>query len=126
MRLALKLLLSTTCLLAGPAFAQQAQTTLSGPTIADPAKWPKAHSQGLSDPATEKFVTELMARMSLEEKIGQMIQGDLASIKPEDLRQYPLGSIFAGGSSPPLSGNDRSPQADWVATTKAFRAVAME
>ena len=39
--------------------------------------------------------------MSLREKVGQMIQADTASIKPEDLKQYPLGSILAGGNSPP-------------------------
>ena len=51
MRLAHKLLLSTACLLESPVLAQQAPTALSGPTIADPAKWPAAHSQGLSDAA---------------------------------------------------------------------------
>ncbi len=126
MRPGLKLLLSTTIIWAAPAFAQQTPTALSGQTVADPAKWPAAGSQGLVDPATEKFVADLLAKMTLEEKVGQMIQADIGSIKPEELRQYPLGSILAGGSSPPLSGNDRSPQADWVATARAFRKVAME
>ncbi|WP_213980658.1 glycoside hydrolase family 3 protein [Sphingomonas sp. dw_22] len=123
MRAGLGLLLTTTIFAAMPAFAQQAPTALS---VAHPEKWPAAASQGLVDPATEKFVTELMARMSLEEKVGQMIQADIASMKPEELRQYPVGSILAGGNSPPLSGDDRSGQADWVATARAFRAVAME
>ena len=35
----------------------------------------------------------------LEEKVGQIIQADIASITPEDLRTYPLGSILAGGNS---------------------------
>ncbi|WBY07086.1 glycoside hydrolase family 3 N-terminal domain-containing protein [Sphingomonas sp. 7/4-4] len=127
MRPGTKLLLATTILWAAPAVAQQAPTALSGgPTVADPAKWPKAASEGLVDPATEKFVSSLMAKMTLEEKVGQMIQGDIGSVKPEDLRKYPLGSILAGGNSPPLSGNDRSGQADWVATARAFRVVAME
>ncbi|WP_404335196.1 glycoside hydrolase family 3 N-terminal domain-containing protein [Sphingomonas sp. MMS12-HWE2-04] len=126
MRVGLGLLLATT-FIAAPAFAQQAPTALSGgPTVAHPEKWPAAHSVGIVDPATEKFVTALLAKMTLEEKVGQMIQADIASIKPEDLRRYPLGSILAGGNSPPLSGDDRSGQADWVATARAFRAVAME
>jgi beta-glucosidase len=126
MRAGLGLLLTTTIFAATPAFAQQQPTALSAASIAHPGKWPAAASQGLVDPATEKFVSDLMARMSLEEKVGQMIQADIASIKPEELRQYPVGSILAGGNSPPLSGNDRSPQAGWVATARAFRAVAME
>ncbi len=122
----IKLLLATTFLVSAPAFAQTSPTTLSGPTVADPAKWPAAKSQGLSDPATETFVDGLLAQMTVEEKIGQMIQADIGAMKPEELRQYPLGSVLAGGNSPPLSGNDRSPQADWVETARAFRAVAME
>ncbi|MBO9621819.1 MAG: glycoside hydrolase family 3 C-terminal domain-containing protein [Sphingomonas sp.] len=123
----IKLLLATSILWSVPVFSQQAPTALSqGPTVANPEKWPATQSAGLIDPETEKFVTDLMAKMTLEEKIGQMIQGDIGSLKPEDLRKYPLGSILAGGNSPPLSGNDRSPQADWVATMQAFRAVAME
>ncbi len=127
MRLGLKLLLSTTMIAAAlPAFAQHAPTALSEASVAHPDKWPRAQSQGLVDPATEKFITDLMAKMTLEEKVGQMIQGDISSVKPEDLRSYPLGSILAGGSSPPLSGDDRSPQPAWVATAQAFRKVAME
>src|SRR5437667_6207410 len=76
-------------------------------TVAHPALWPQARSVGLVDQKTESFVTELISRMSLEEKVGQMIQADMASITPEDLRSYPLGSILAGGNTPPLSGNDR-------------------
>ncbi|RYY40886.1 MAG: glycoside hydrolase family 3 protein, partial [Sphingomonadales bacterium] len=67
-----------------------------------------------------------MARMSLEQKVGQMIQGDIGNVKPEDLRKYPLGSILAGGNSPPLSGDDRSPRKEWIVTSRAFEKVAME
>lgn len=96
------------------------------PTVANPALWPAAKSRGLVRPSTEAKITALMAKMSIEEKIGQMIQADIASITPEDLRKYPLGSILAGGSSPPLGSPDRSPQAPWVATSRAFAAVANE
>ena len=96
------------------------------PAQAHPALWPQARSTGLVDPATERRITALMARMTLAEKVGQMIQADIASITPEDLRRYPLGSILAGGSSPPLGAPDRSPAAPWLATARAFDAVAQE
>jgi beta-glucosidase len=102
----------------------QAQNTARG--VAHPEKWPQAKSVGLIDAETEKFVTELMAKMSLEQKVGQMIQADISAIKPEDLRKYPLGSILAGGSSPPLNGDDRSPPQPWIDTARAFRAVSLE
>jgi beta-glucosidase len=94
--------------------------------LAHPDLWPAAKSQGLVDPKTEAFVTALMAKMTLEEKVGQMVQADIASIRPADLREYPLGSILAGGSSPPLDSPDRSPAAAWLATARAFDAVANE
>ncbi|MBB6427835.1 beta-glucosidase [Sphingopyxis sp. JAI128] len=85
-----------------------------------------AKSQGLIDAKTEARITTLMKRMSLEEKVGQMIQADTASVKPEDLLKYPLGSILAGGSSPPLNAPDRSPAGPWIETVRAFNAIAME
>ncbi|WP_260928981.1 glycoside hydrolase family 3 protein [Novosphingobium sp. 9] len=93
---------------------------------AHPALWPRAHSVGLVDPETEAKITALMARMTLHEKVGQMIQGSIASVKPEDLREYPLGSVLGGGNDPPLSGNDRGPVGDWIATADAFRKVSLE
>ena len=111
--------ISLALLLAGSATASIAQ-------VARPDRWPAAKSVGLIDAATEAKVTALLKQMTLEEKIGQMIQADIGSIKPEDLRRYPLGSILAGGSSPPLGSPDRSPAAAWVATSRAFNAVALE
>ncbi|MCZ7166874.1 glycoside hydrolase family 3 protein, partial [Salmonella enterica] len=79
----------------------------------------------MSDAATEAFVTELMSRMTLEEKVGQTIQADIASITPEDLLTYPLGSILAGGSSAP-GGDDRAGAQAWVDLARAFRASAAQ
>ena len=102
------------------------RATRSADAVAHPALWPQAHSVGLVDAKTERFIGELMSRMSLEEKVGQMVQADIASIKPEDLRSYPLGSVLAGGNSPPLSGNDRDSASEWLSTTRRFHEVALE
>jgi beta-glucosidase len=49
---------------------------------------------------------ELLGRMTLEEKVGQMIQANSASLKdPADVENYFLGSILSGGSSDPKTGN---------------------
>ncbi|GAA0449430.1 MULTISPECIES: glycoside hydrolase family 3 protein [Sphingomonas] len=121
-------LLAGAAIFATPVVAQQANQPAPGPqaSTAHPDRWPAAKSPDLIDPATEAFVTRLMASMSLEEKVGQMIQADTSAITPEDLRRYPLGSILAGGSSPPLGAPDRSPAAPWVATSHAFNKVALE
>ena len=51
-------------------------------------------------------VKPLLARMTLDEKIGQMTQPDQAYIKDlSDIENYSLGSILSGGSSDPKEGN---------------------
>ena len=90
---------------------------------ANPAIWPTASSpDAMSDAATEAFVTELMSRMTVEEKVGQTIQADIASIRPEELLRYPLGSVLAGGNSSP-GGDERAPLAAWVELARAYRAA---
>jgi beta-glucosidase len=101
-----------------------ADNPMSG--IAHPDLWPTAHSVGLVDPETEARITELMSKMSLREKVGQMIQGDSEAVKPEELRDYPLGSILSGGNSAPLDGKDDAPVQTWIHTTEAFRTVSLE
>ncbi|HLQ11618.1 MAG TPA: glycoside hydrolase family 3 protein [Steroidobacteraceae bacterium] len=90
-----------------------------------PQLWPAARSRGLIDAPTEARIGELLARMSVEEKVGQIIQADIGTITPADLRRYPLGSILAGGGSGP-DGNDHAPTEAWVRLVHEFHAVALE
>lgn len=88
---------------------------------AHPQAWPHAASPAaISDAGTEAFVADLISRMTLEEKVGQLIQADISAISPEDLLTYPLGSILAGGSSGPW-GDDKAPAGKWVELAQAFR-----
>jgi beta-glucosidase len=49
---------------------------------------------------------ELLAKMTLDEKIGQMTQPDLGGLKdPNDVTKYFVGSVLSGGSSDPKEGN---------------------
>ncbi|WP_257456381.1 glycoside hydrolase family 3 protein [Archangium lipolyticum] len=97
-----------------------------GPATAHPTLWPQTKSPAaMTDPQTEAQVEALLARLSVEEKVGQVIQGDINSIKPEDLRTYPLGSILAGGNSGP-NGDDRASAAEWLRIAREFRAVSLE
>ncbi|MES2813413.1 MAG: glycoside hydrolase family 3 N-terminal domain-containing protein, partial [Pseudomonadota bacterium] len=77
----------------------------------------------MTDAPTEAFVAALLARMTLEEKVGQVIQADIGSITPADLADYPLGSILAGGNSAP-GGDERAPPMAWVQMAREFRAAA--
>lgn len=55
----------------------------------------------------------LLARMSVERKVAQIIQPDIGSITPADMREYRFGTILNGGNSGPY-GNDQGPATDWL------------
>src|SRR4051812_4131637 len=77
-----------------PASGQQASSTRAdapaASSVANPATWPAIKSPVREDPVIEGKITELIARMSLEQKVGQVVQGDIASITPADVRKYHL------------------------------------
>lgn len=88
--------------------------------------WPTAKSPAtLSDAATEARIDALLARMTLEQKVGQLIQADIGSITPADLATYPLGSILAGGNSGPY-GDERADAAKWARLVGEFRTVSQK
>jgi beta-glucosidase len=84
-----------------------------------PADWPAIPSALATQPDVEKFVQGLLNSMTPEEKVGQLIQADIDSIQPQDLAQYPLGSILAGGNAAPGKNNHSSADA-WLNLTDAF------
>lgn len=108
-----------------------AQASDSGPDIAlapapavQPDLWPTAQSPAaLTDPATEAKIDALLERMTLEQKVGQVIQADISAIAPGDLEKYPLGSLLAGGNSGPY-GNERASAAEWDRMVREYRAAS--
>ena len=112
--------------IAALALAGGSTSVAAPPGTVHPKLWPKAHSPAaMTDPRTEARASALLRRMSLEEKVGQVIQADIASITPEDLKTYPLGSVLAGGNSGP-GGDDRASAQTWLKSIRAFRAVSTE
>ena len=94
-------------------------------TAADANPWPQVAWPLAEDAALEKRITDLIATMTVEEKVGQLVQGDIASITPDDVRKYRLGSILAGGNSDPGGRYDASP-AEWLALADAFYDASMD
>lgn len=93
---------------------------------ADPARveWPRVHAAALDDPAIEARIGELLKQMTLEQKVGQMLQPDIRYVTPADVRKYRLGSVLNGGGAFP-GGNKRAKAADWVALADAFYEASM-
>src|SRR6202162_2552440 len=78
-----------------------------------PEMWPMAKSPVGLDATIEKRITEMLSQMSIEEKIGQVIQPEWKTIKPEEVTQYHIGSIENGGGAVP-GGNKHATVKDWV------------
>jgi beta-glucosidase len=65
----------------------------------------------------------LVARMSLDEKIGQMVQVDSAALKDKgEVRKYCIGSVLSGGDSDPA---DNLP-GTWLKMVNEFQAQALQ
>src|SRR6202453_1222155 len=72
----------------------------------------------------ENEVQALLAQMTLDEKMGQMVQGDSGGgVDKGDVAKFYLGSVLSGGSSDPAAGN--SPQA-WLDEVNGFKAEALQ
>lgn len=91
----------------------------------NPANWPQPQWPLARDAALEARLDALMASMTLEEKVGQIVQGDIASVTPDDVRKYRLGSILAGGGSDP-GGRYNAAPAEWLALADAFWEASMD
>ena len=52
-------------------------------------------------------VAIIVSSLSLEQKIGQMIQGEIRDVTPDDVRDFYLGSVLNGGGGFPSNNNTR-------------------
>ncbi|PWR15219.1 beta-glucosidase [Micromonospora sicca] len=71
--------------------------------LAVPARPANAATYPYQDPTlpVATRVADLLARMTLDEKIGQMTQAERGSVTAADLTTYRLGSILSSGGSAP-------------------------
>ncbi|HET6531014.1 MAG TPA: glycoside hydrolase family 3 N-terminal domain-containing protein, partial [Actinoplanes sp.] len=66
-------------------------------------------------------VADLLGRMTLDDKIGQMTQAERASITPAQITQYRVGSVLSGGGSAPSPNTP----AGWADMYDAFQRGAL-
>ena len=65
----------------------------------------------------DQQVEALLAQMTLDEKIGQMVQVDSSALRdPAPVQKYALGSVLSGGNSDPAAGNTARNWLDFVTT----------
>jgi beta-glucosidase len=104
-----------------PALAATAADAV--PTV-HPAQWPRPLSALPADPRREARIAELLAHMTPAQKVGQLIQADIGSITPDDLRHYPLGSVLNGADSAPHNDKLALP-GEWLALADRFYDASM-
>ena len=68
--------------------------------LVNPEKWQSIKSLPLN-PTIEAQIDEILPKLTLEQKVGQVIQADNGSITPEEVKKYRLGSVLSGGNSAP-------------------------
>ncbi len=95
------------------------------PAAAAPlADWPHVNSAIKTDPVLEKRVADIVGKMTLEQKVGQMTQPEIKTTTPDDVRRYYLGSVLNGGGSWP-NGNKRANAAEWLALAQKYHNASM-
>ncbi|CAI0452424.1 unnamed protein product [Linum tenue] len=67
-------------------------------------------------------IKDLVKRMTLEEKIGQMVQIDLTVASSDVMKNYYLGSVLSGGGSVP---SPKASAAAWVNTVNGLQKGAL-
>lgn len=88
---------------------------------AKPANQPVDSQTGSAISENERRVEELLAQMTLDEKIGQMTQAERGAIKSGDVNRYFLGSVLNGGGGLPGSNKAEA----WLEQTQKYQDEAL-
>ncbi|KAI3667736.1 hypothetical protein L6452_42805 [Arctium lappa] len=71
----------------------------------------------------EARVKDLLSRMTLNEKLGQMTQIERSVATPDVIRNLCIGSVLSGGGSKPF---DKATSSDWADMVDGFQKGALE
>ncbi len=75
------------------------------------------------DQKIEKKVKDLLSKMTLDEKIGQMTQVDMLAVTdPNDITKYFIGSVLSGGGSDPKDITAKG----WADNYDMFQSYALK
>lgn len=91
----------------------------------DLTRWPKLAPAIPKDEKLEARINSILSKMSVEEKVGQLIQPEIKFATPEDVKQYHLGSVLNGGGTAP-NNNKYSSVGDWVEMTNEYYKASMD
>lgn len=87
--------------------------------------WPELKLPVKQKPEMEQRIDALLAKMTLQQKIAQMIQPEIRDITVEDMRQYGFGSYLNGGGAFPNNDKYATPQ-DWIALAESMYQASVD
>lgn len=79
----------------------------------DVSRWPEINTAA-PDPEVEKKIEAILSGMSLDRKIGQMLQVEINSFTSDEMKKYRFGSVLNGGGGWPGKKKNAS-ISEWVA-----------
>ncbi len=82
-------------------------------------------SEKIEEDLVELRIQEIMKDLTLEQKVGQMVQGEIKWVKPSDVTKYHLGSILNGGGSFP-NKNKNSTMQDWLSLADDYYLASQD
>ncbi len=87
--------------------------------------WPSLNIALAQSTDMESRISEYLSKMSLEQKVGQMMQPAIDYISPEQVKQYYIGSVLNGGGMYPGKNRHASIE-DWLTLADAYWQASME
>jgi beta-glucosidase len=110
---------------------QDKQTAVTPAMVDDTAAksslaiWPDLKPAIAKDTVLEVKIDALVAKMTIEQKVAQMIQPEIRDITVEDMRKYGFGSYLNGGGAYPNNDKHATP-ADWIALAESLYQASID
>ncbi|MEC9320517.1 MAG: glycoside hydrolase family 3 N-terminal domain-containing protein, partial [Pseudomonadota bacterium] len=108
-----------------PAAILSACTADTAAPTSEDSVWPQLDIPVAQKPAMEQRIDTLLAEMTLEQKVAQMIQPEIRDITVEDMRRYGFGSYLNGGGAFPNNDKYATPQ-DWIALAESMYQASVD
>jgi len=87
--------------------------------------WPVLTMAVKKDQKIEAKIVTILASMTLEQKVAQMIQPEIRDITVEDMRKYGFGSYLNGGGAFPNNDKHATPE-DWITLAEDFYQASVD
>ena len=106
------------CLLLAPAATTMASETQK-------VQWPYVNTGLQPDPQLEQILDQLLARMTLPQKVAQIIQPEIGYLTVAQMRKYGFGSYLNGGNTAPY-GKKRATVDLWLQYADEMYAASVD